>query len=96
MLQRPQASKLFAAALVAPMAVLPAAPAIAAGAGAESPVDQEATELAQLRFPRLRMPSVPRMPRVFAITPERRALLNTIRYAEGTWKEGADLSLIHI
>ena len=91
MLQRPQASKLFAAALVAPMAVLPAAPAIAAGAGAESLVDQEATELAQLRFPRLRMPSVPRMPRVFAITPERRALLNTIRYAEGTWKEGADI-----
>ena len=91
MLQRPQASKLFAAALVAPMAVLPAAPAIAAGAGAESLVDQEATELAQLRFPHLRMPSVPRMPRVFAITPERRALLNTIRYAEGTWKEGADI-----
>ena len=91
MLQRPQASKLFAAALVAPMGVLPAAPAIAAGAGAESLVDQEATELAQLRFPRLRMPSVPRMPRVFAITPERRALLNTIRYAEGTWKEGADI-----
>ena len=23
----------------------------------------------------------------YAITPERRALLNTIRYAEGTWKE---------
>ena len=27
----------------------------------------------------------------YAITPERRALLNTIRYAEGTWKEGKDL-----
>jgi len=27
---------------------------------------------------------------VFAITPERRALLNTIRYAEGTWKGGRD------
>ena len=25
----------------------------------------------------------------YAITPERRALLNTIRYAEGTWKQGA-------
>ena len=24
----------------------------------------------------------------YAITPERRALLNTIRYAEGTWKQG--------
>ncbi len=27
----------------------------------------------------------------YLITPERRALLNTIRYAEGTWKEGKDL-----
>ena len=69
------------------MAVLPAAPAVAAGAGTEATADHQATELAQLRFPRLRMPSVPRMPRVFAITPERRALLNTIRYAEGTGKK---------
>lgn len=30
------------------------------------------------------------MPRMFAITPERRALLNTIRYAEGTWANGED------
>ena len=30
----------------------------------------------------------PSAPRIFAITPERRALLNTIRYAEGTWKNG--------
>lgn len=27
----------------------------------------------------------------YKITPERRALLNTIRYAEGTWKDGKDL-----
>jgi muramidase (phage lysozyme) len=27
----------------------------------------------------------------YAITPERRALLNTIRYAEGTWKGGDDI-----
>ena len=27
----------------------------------------------------------------YVITPERRALLNTIRYAEGTWKGGLDL-----
>ena len=27
----------------------------------------------------------------YQITPERRALLNTIRYAEGTWKDGHDL-----
>nr|WP_315858120.1 glycoside hydrolase family 104 protein [Cyanobium sp. Morenito 9A2] len=31
------------------------------------------------------------MPRVFAMTPERRALLNTIRYAEGTWANGEDI-----
>jgi muramidase (phage lysozyme) len=29
-------------------------------------------------------------PRIFAMTPERRALLNTIRYAEGTWANGED------
>ena len=26
----------------------------------------------------------------YELTPERRALLNTIRYAEGTWKDGED------
>ena len=30
----------------------------------------------------------PPAPRLFAITPERRALLNTIRFAEGTWAGG--------
>jgi lysozyme len=33
----------------------------------------------------------PPAPRLFAITPERRALLNTIRYAEGTWANGQDV-----
>ena len=33
----------------------------------------------------------PAAPRVYAITPERRALLNTIRYAEGTWANGQDV-----
>jgi muramidase (phage lysozyme) len=47
--------------------------------------------VAQLSLPRLTFPGFPAMPRYFAITPERRALLNTIRYAEGTWKEGTDL-----
>ena len=40
----------------------------------------------------------------YRLTPERRALLNTIRYAEGTWTDGENkgyrilygLSLIHI
>ena len=33
-------------------------------------------------------PLPPPAPRLFAVTPERQALLNTIRYAEGTWKNG--------
>ena len=53
--------------------------------------EQPEVEIAQLRMPRLRFPGLPSVPRIFAITPERRALLNTIRYAEGTWKEGADI-----
>ncbi|MAI35487.1 MAG: endolysin [Rhodopirellula sp.] len=91
MLLRLQGFRLTAVALAVPMALLPATPAFAAGGTAEAVSESENVELAQLRFPRLRMPSIPRMPRVFAITPERRALLNTIRYAEGTWKEGADI-----
>jgi len=34
------------------------------------------------------LPPLPPAPRVFALTPERRAMLNTIRYAEGTWVNG--------
>jgi len=37
------------------------------------------------------MSPLPEAPRVFAITPERRALLNTIRFAEGTWANGHDV-----
>ncbi|MFM9047202.1 MAG: endolysin [Cyanobium sp.] len=36
-------------------------------------------------------PPPPSIPSSFAITPERRALLNTIRYAEGTWANGHDV-----
>jgi lysozyme len=31
------------------------------------------------------LPPLPAAPRVFGMTAERRAMLNTIRYAEGTW-----------
>lgn len=34
--------------------------------------------------------TAPDGPGIFAMTPERRALLNTIRYAEGTWANGED------
>ena len=43
-----------------------------------------------LSLPHPTFPGFPAMPRYFAITPGRRALLNTIRYAEGSWKEGTD------
>jgi muramidase (phage lysozyme) len=36
-------------------------------------------------------PPLPTIQPTFAITPERRALLNTIRYAEGTWANGHDV-----
>ncbi|MFN6354136.1 MAG: endolysin [Cyanobacteriota bacterium] len=36
-------------------------------------------------------PPLPSASPTFAITPERRALLNTIRYAEGTWTNGQDV-----
>ncbi len=38
----------------------------------------------------LSVPLPPPGPSIYAITPERRALLNTIRYAEGTWANGQD------
>ena len=85
-------SILAASSLVAPVSAATAAPGVAAGAqaqGGETLVAQ--TELAQFSLPRLQLPGLPALPRMFAITPERRALLNTIRYAEGTWKEGTDL-----
>jgi len=34
------------------------------------------------------LPPLPAAPRVFAMTAERRAMLNTIRYSEGTWVNG--------
>ncbi|MFN9646346.1 MAG: endolysin [Cyanobacteriota bacterium] len=43
------------------------------------------------RLAMLAPPPPPAMLPVFAITPERRALLNTIRYAEGTWANGHDM-----
>ncbi|MEB3333958.1 MAG: glycoside hydrolase family 104 protein [Cyanobacteriota bacterium] len=36
-------------------------------------------------------PPPPSVQATYAITPERRALLNTIRYAEGTWANGQDV-----
>lgn len=37
------------------------------------------------------MSPLPAPPRAYAMTPERKALLNTIRYSEGTWANGTPL-----
>ena len=81
---------LLAAGSVFAPAFAGAAPAVGPSAQAGETLVAQA-ELAQLSLPRFQLPGLPALPRVFAITPERRALLNTIRYAEGTWKEGTDL-----
>jgi muramidase (phage lysozyme) len=65
------------AALVAPLAAQAFTPALAA--------PEPSPRLA------ISVPLPPPAPRIYAITPERRALLNTIRYAEGTWANGHDV-----
>ena len=68
--------------------------ALAVGLGALSltaPVAQ-AFEASQPSFPTaIALPLPPPPVRIFAITAERRALLNTIRFAEGTWADGDDI-----
>lgn len=67
------------------MAAAPARATEASDASPLAPVPAASSQLAML--PQLPPP----VPPLFAITPERRALLNTIRYAEGTWREGHPL-----
>ena len=58
----------------------------------QSPVLIKSAGVSQPSFPTaLALPLPPPPVRVFAITAERRALLNTIRYAEGTWAGGDDI-----
>ena len=64
--------------------VLPAAAQSLNPAAAPLPALPPLSTLAMLE-------ALPQGERIFAITPERRALLNTIRYAEGTWAQGSDL-----
>lgn len=60
--------------------------------GARASVDPAAAEHLQGHpHPAMALPLPPPPTRIFAITPERRALLNTIRYAEGTWANGDDI-----
>lgn len=61
---------------------------ISAHAAEPSPLSEAASDAAAAL---LSLPLPPPAPRLYAITPERRALLNTIRYAEGTWANGDDI-----
>ena len=57
----------------------------------EERVDQAQTVTEALQAQTQKQLSDDKKATPYAITPERRALLNTIRYAEGTWKNGRDL-----
>ena len=66
-----------------------AALAVAAPVGASEQADPWSLSPVPPPLPQVAvLPPLPDAPRFFAITPERKALLNTIRYAEGTWKQG--------
>lgn len=73
------------------LSTLPMAPATRL-ASAQLPAPQVRTVLAATQQkPGTRAEAVePAGDQAYAITPERRALLNTIRYAEGTWVGGSD------
>ena len=75
-------------ALAAPLVGSPFLGAVQAAEGHASAIQLPSAGYQQaLRSPNL----PPAAPRVYAITAERRALLNTIRYAEGTWANGQDV-----
>ena len=65
-------------------APLVSAPPAAAQTLSEIPIAGPHSSLALLE-------ALPQSQRIFAITPERRALLNTIRFAEGTWAQGHEV-----
>ncbi len=88
-LQRPQlvlAIAGFGAALISPLGFAGAAAASQASSSwsLKAGTSQSAPQVSYL-------PQLPSAPRSFAMTPERRALLNTIRFAEGTWKNGEEV-----
>lgn len=78
----PAPSRLTALAACAALAALPAAAALVVGAEGMPPGAAPAALLQPA-------PAAAPAAGEYAITPERRALLNTIRYAEGTWIGGS-------
>lgn len=69
----------------APMAACCAALALLAAGPLVEALDSGSQAATQATTPRAEKAQ----PQSYAITPKRRALLNTIRYAEGTWKQGS-------
>ncbi len=83
-------SRRFPLSALLGLSVLVALPGQATESG--QPWDQVlSTPQPSRRLAFLTPPPPPAAQPVFAITPERRALLNTIRYAEGTWANGHDV-----
>jgi len=80
----PSAPRLVAAAVASAVSLIPT-PVIAASVALPSP--QSSARSLSVQLPE----ESPVQGLPYVITPERRALLNTIRFAEGTWKGGLDL-----
>ncbi len=70
--------------------VAPPAPLVASVRAESAPEAQPAMPAQRTSLALLNPQSAPAAAR-YAITPERRALLNTIRFAEGTWARGEDI-----
>jgi muramidase (phage lysozyme) len=70
--------------------VAPPAPLVASVRAESAPEVQPAMPAQRTSLALLNPQSAPAAAR-YAITPERRALLNTIRFAEGTWARGEDI-----
>jgi lysozyme len=74
------------AACCAALALLAAGPVVEALDSGSQAATQAASQPTPQTSPGL---SIKPPAQSYAITPKRRALLNTIRYAEGTWKQGS-------
>ena len=85
----PVAARAQSVEIVAPPAPL-VAPLMASVRAGSAPEAQPAMPAQRTSLALLNPQSAPAAAR-YAITPERRALLNTIRFAEGTWARGEDI-----
>jgi lysozyme len=77
--------------VTAPIVIAPAAQAQTLNPSSSPDSSQNQNPSAAPHSSLALLEALPQAQRIFAMTPERRALLNTIRYAEGTWAQGSDL-----